>query len=75
MQIHSHMACSETVPEGAGVLVPPDDAQVLAAALRRLIENVDERRRMSACALAASTEQPTWSASAKLFAQAIEAAS
>ena len=68
-------AIPETVPEGAGVLVPPDDAQLLAAALRRLIENVDERRRMSACALAASTEQPTWSASAKLFAQAIEAAS
>ena len=32
-------AIPETVPAGAGVLVPPDDVDALAAALRRLIEN------------------------------------
>ena len=31
-------AIPETVPAGAGVLVPPDDVDALAAALRRLIE-------------------------------------
>jgi glycosyltransferase involved in cell wall biosynthesis len=67
-------AIPETVPEGAGVLVPPDDAQALAAALRRLIEYPAERRRFAAGAQAASAKQPTWAASAALFAQAIEAA-
>jgi glycosyltransferase involved in cell wall biosynthesis len=65
-------AIPDTVPRGAGVLVPPDDAQTLAAALRRLIENPAERKRMSACAREACASQPSWAESAKLFAQAIE---
>lgn len=67
-------AIPETVPVGAGLLVPPDDPQALAAALRRLIENPAERQRMAARARSATTQRPTWSASARLFAQAIEAA-
>jgi glycosyltransferase involved in cell wall biosynthesis len=43
-------AISETVPHGAGVLVPPNDAQALAAALRRLIDDPAERKCMAACA-------------------------
>ena len=41
-------AIPDTVPPDAGVLVPPDDAAALAGALRRLIENADERRRLAA---------------------------
>ena len=67
-------AIPETVPEGAGVLVPPDNVPALAAALRRLIEDSDERRVMAARALEASGQQPTWSRSGEIFAQAIEAA-
>ncbi len=38
-------AIPETVPAGAGVLVPPDDVDALAAALRRLIEQPEARER------------------------------
>lgn len=66
-------AIPETVPAGAGVLVPPDDAAALALALRRLIENPDERRRLRAAARKAAERLPTWQHSAKLFSRALEA--
>jgi glycosyltransferase involved in cell wall biosynthesis len=66
-------AIPETVPKGAGVLVSPDDARTLAAALRRLIGGSDERRAMAARAREVSGRQPNWSVSGQLFAQAIEA--
>jgi glycosyltransferase involved in cell wall biosynthesis len=66
-------AIPDTVPAGAGVLVPPDDAPALASVLRRLIENPGERRELGAGARAAAGELPTWEASAKLLARAIEA--
>ena len=37
-------AIPDTVPAAAGVLVPPDDVEALAATLRRLIEQPAERR-------------------------------
>jgi glycosyltransferase involved in cell wall biosynthesis len=67
-------AIPETVPEGAGVLVPPDDADALAAALRRLIGDSAERERLAAAARAAAARLPTWRQSAELFARAIAAA-
>ena len=56
------------------MLVPPDDVPALAAALRRLIENPDEREKLAAGARAAAAALPTWRGSAELFAQAIERA-
>jgi glycosyltransferase involved in cell wall biosynthesis len=66
-------AIPETVPAGAGVLVAPDDAAALAAALRHAIASTDDRRRMAASARAAALALPTWQDSAQHFARALEA--
>lgn len=65
-------AIPETVPDTAGVLVPPDDAPALAAALRHLIESRRERAQLAEGARLAAKSQPTWGESAKLFSDAIE---
>ena len=65
-------AIPDTVPAAAGVLVAPDDAGAFAAALRRLIENPDERRCMAIAARDAALRLPDWPSSARLFAQALE---
>jgi glycosyltransferase involved in cell wall biosynthesis len=65
-------AIPETVPPTAGVLIPPDDAAALAAALRRLIESPTERAQLAEGARLAAKHLPTWQDSAKLFSQAIE---
>ena len=66
-------AIPETVPEGAGLLVPPDDADALAAALRRLVGDASERGRLAAVAGAAAARLPSWRQSAEIFARAVEA--
>jgi glycosyltransferase involved in cell wall biosynthesis len=67
-------AIPETVPAGAGVLVAPDDAGELAAALRRLIADDRARATLAVAARAAAAGLPSWSDSAKTFARAIRAA-
>ncbi|MEP7029588.1 MAG: glycosyltransferase family 4 protein [Pseudolabrys sp.] len=66
-------AIPDTVPAGAGLLVPPDDPLSMAAALYRIMTNHDERLRMAECARAAAQALPTWQESAKLFSSALEA--
>ena len=66
-------AIPDTVPAGAGILVPPDDSIALAAALRRVIENGEERRCLAAGARAAAARLPTWSQSAQIVASVLEA--
>ncbi len=65
-------AIPETIPHGAGLLVPPDDVDALAAALRRLIGDTAERERLAQAARAAAACLPTWRQSAELFAKAVE---
>jgi glycosyltransferase involved in cell wall biosynthesis len=63
-------AIPDTVPAGAGVLVPPDDVAALAAALRRLIEQPGERARLVAAARA--VRFPSWREQAAKFAHVLE---
>jgi glycosyltransferase involved in cell wall biosynthesis len=63
-------AIPETVPADAGILVPPDDVEALAGALRHLIENPHERGRLAAGARAARF--PSWSDQAALFAVVLD---
>jgi glycosyltransferase involved in cell wall biosynthesis len=65
-------AIPDTVPAGAGLLVPLDDVAALAQALRRLIGDRAERQRLATNARAAAARLPTWQDSARLFAGAIE---
>jgi glycosyltransferase involved in cell wall biosynthesis len=66
-------AIPATVPQGAGVLVPPDDVKALANALREIITRSDKRDSLAAAARESAEKLPTWRDSAKLFARAIEA--
>jgi glycosyltransferase involved in cell wall biosynthesis len=63
-------AIPDTVPADAGVLVPPDNVEALAAALRRLIERPGERARLASAARA--VRFPSWSEQAAKFAQVLE---
>jgi glycosyltransferase involved in cell wall biosynthesis len=64
-------AIPQTVPAGTGLLVPPDDSAALAQALRRLIGDPFERRRLATNARAAAARLPTWQDSARLFVSAV----
>jgi glycosyltransferase involved in cell wall biosynthesis len=65
-------AIPDTVPPEAGVLVPPDDIDALAAVLRRLIANPAERERLAAGARRA--QFPSWGEQAARFSRALESA-
>jgi glycosyltransferase involved in cell wall biosynthesis len=58
-------AIPETVPPGAGILVPPDDAAALGTALRSMISYGWLRERCAGVARAAP--MPTWDAAAQAF--------
>jgi glycosyltransferase involved in cell wall biosynthesis len=64
-------AIPETVPDGAGILVPPDDVAALGAALRVMIADAGLRARCIAAARAA--RMPTWEAAAQIFLRVLEA--
>jgi glycosyltransferase involved in cell wall biosynthesis len=66
-------AIPDTVPDGAGILVPPDDVDALASALRALIAEPEARGHLAVAARVAAQRLPTWPASAKRFAQVLEA--
>jgi glycosyltransferase involved in cell wall biosynthesis len=65
-------AIPDTVPPGAGILVPPDDVDAVANALKQVMDDVPERERLAAGARAASASFPTWRDSAVLFASVLE---
>ena len=61
-------AAAETVPEGAGLLVPPGDPEALAAALRRFLGQPALQAALGAGARLARQHLPTWRQQATLFA-------
>ncbi len=61
-------AVAETVPPEAGLLVPAEDPQALAAGLRRLIDDAGLRRRLAAGSRAAGLRLPTWPQAVAAFA-------
>jgi glycosyltransferase involved in cell wall biosynthesis len=66
-------AIPETVPPGAGILVPPDDTAALAAALRAMISDASLREAHAAAARAAAAALPDWNATARIFLRVLEA--
>jgi glycosyltransferase involved in cell wall biosynthesis len=64
-------AIPEAVPASAGILVPPEDVEALAAALRRLICDPAERQRYAAAARAAAGSLPSWADTARDVANAL----
>lgn len=67
-------AASETVPDGAGVKVPPADADALSRALRPLISDRAARRNLSDAAFAAGAALPGWDETARAIAGALSRA-
>jgi glycosyltransferase involved in cell wall biosynthesis len=65
-------AIPDTIPQGAGLLVPPDDPAALAAALRGIVIDTERRRSLSEAALAAARTLPTWRESAATFAATLD---
>ncbi|WP_302480388.1 glycosyltransferase family 4 protein [Polynucleobacter antarcticus] len=64
-------AISETVPAGAGLLVPPDDIKSLTAALRKVMQDRNYRFELSQGARKVAAQQSTWEDSAKRFSEII----
>lgn len=67
-------AAPDLIPPEAGVLVPCDDPEALAQALRGLIADPKRRSSMAAGARAAGAALPTWAESAAALERALLAA-
>lgn len=61
-------ASGDTVPDGAGLKVPPGDASALAEALRAVLSDNALRRHLADAAFAAGARLPTWDESARIVA-------
>jgi glycosyltransferase involved in cell wall biosynthesis len=67
-------AIPDTVPEDAGLLVPPGDAAAMAQALRRVLSETELRQSLRRGAAAARQRLPGWPEAARAFAAEIERA-
>ncbi|CAM3729620.1 glycosyltransferase family 4 protein [Polynucleobacter arcticus] len=66
-------AISQTVPDSAGILIPPGDVPSLTEALRLVINDPGRRKSLSSGAGDAAKKLPTWPESAKTFADIVQA--
>ncbi len=67
-------AIPDTLPAGAGLLVPPGDPEALAAALGRLMDAPEELAALRKGARVARDELPTWEQSVARFAEGLRMA-
>lgn len=66
-------AVPDTVPPEAGLLVPVDDPDAFALALRRMLEQPSLRRQMAEAACAAGAALPSWDDAARCAAAVLSA--
>jgi len=66
-------AAAATLPDGAGLKVPPDDAPALRQALRRALSDSALRAQLAQAASAAASNLPTWNDAANIIAQTLRA--
>jgi glycosyltransferase involved in cell wall biosynthesis len=64
-------AAAETIPEGAAIKVPPDDAEALANGIAHMLENSTERKSFADAAWQAGQKLPTWDQATAIIADAI----
>jgi glycosyltransferase involved in cell wall biosynthesis len=64
-------AASETVPEGAGLKVPPGDAEALAVALDKALADPALRASLGENAFRAGEKLPRWDDTARIIADAL----
>ncbi|MEO1694475.1 MAG: glycosyltransferase family 4 protein [Pseudomonadota bacterium] len=64
-------AAAQTLPDAAGIKIPPDDALALSDALARMIGDADLRARYANAAWAAAADLPRWSDTAASVAAAL----
>lgn len=65
-------AVPDVVPDDAGMLVPVDDRQAFADALRRLLTDAGERQARAAAARRAGEALPEWSDTAKIISNTLD---
>jgi glycosyltransferase involved in cell wall biosynthesis len=65
-------AVPDVVPEAAGLLVPPDDADLFAQPLRRLLEDRGTRLTMAQAAAEAGARLPSWADTAGILSRFLE---
>lgn len=65
-------AVPDVVPESAGFLVPSDDPEAFAAALRRLLDDKRRAEKMAAAAGEAGRKLPGWQDTGQLISTALE---
>lgn len=65
-------AVPETVPQGAGILVPVDDAAAFGDALRRLLTDAPARAAMAGVSTAAGHALPRWSDTAAVMGRVLD---
>ncbi len=66
-------AVPDTVPEGTGLLVPPDDPAAFAAALRRLLTEKERYAAMARAAADAGARLPGWAETAATCGRVLDA--